>query len=166
MRPGGGKNKGGAEERRICKLLSLWVSHGKSEDLYWRSAMSGGRATVHKRAGKDIRQAGDITAVAPEGHVLTDIFFIEVKHVKDLNIASFILSDRGKLAQFWRQACVQAQDHLRQPLLIAKENHREPLVICRPRALRMYCHEPPKTLTPEIHLFSDLLKTPFLRSLS
>ena len=155
------KAKGGQFERSICKALSLWVTHGKRQDVYWRSAMSGGRATIHKRAGTAIRQAGDITAVAPEGHTLTNQFFIECKHVKKLDIASFILDDRGALAQFWKVACKQAREHMRQPLLIAKENNREPLVICRPRGLRMYCDEPSKTLTPEIRFLSALLKTPF-----
>ncbi len=161
MRPGGGKQKGSSFERDICVKLSLWITHGEKRDCFWRSAMSGGRATVHKRAGRSIRQAGDITAVAPEGHALTDHFCIECKHVKKLDIASFILDNRGALAKFWKQACKQARDHLRQPLLIAKENGREPLVICRPRGLRMYCYEAPKTLSPEIRYLSDLLKTPF-----
>jgi hypothetical protein len=165
MRAGGGKQKGASWERHVCKLLSLWVSHGKNEDLFWRSAMSGGRATVQKRAGRSIRQAGDITAVAPEGHALTSTYCIECKHVKKLDIASFILDNRGALAKFWKQACDQARDHMRQPLLIAKENGREALVICRPHGLRMYCHEPSKTLTPEIRFLDDLLKTPFPRSL-
>ena len=104
---------------------------------------------------------GDICAVAPEGHKLTDRFFIECKHVKKLDIASFILNDRGALAKFWKQACKQAREHMRQPLLIAKENNREPIVICRPQGLRMYCTEPPKTLTPEIRFLSALLKTRF-----
>jgi hypothetical protein len=161
MRSGGGKQKGSSFERWCCIQLSLWITGGKKKDCLWRSAMSGGRATVHKRAGTTIRQAGDITAVAPEGHVLTDQFFIECKHVKKLDIASFILNDRGALAKFWKVACKQAREHMRQPLLIAKENNREPLVICRPRGLRAYCDEPPKTLTPEIRFLSDLLKTRF-----
>lgn len=161
MRAGGGKQKGSAFEREICVALSLWMSHGKRRDLLWRSAMSGGCATIHKRAGRDIRQAGDICAVAPEAHILTDHFFIECKHVKKLDIASFILNDRGELAKFWKQARKQARDHMRQPLLIAKENGRDPLVICRPRGLRMYCNDSPRTLDPEIRFLSALLKTPF-----
>jgi hypothetical protein len=46
MRKGGGKQKGSQFERDVCRELSLWVSHGKQEDVYWRSAMSGGRSTV------------------------------------------------------------------------------------------------------------------------
>jgi len=46
MRKGGGKAKGASFERDICRRLSLWVSAGKQEDVFWRSAMSGGRSTV------------------------------------------------------------------------------------------------------------------------
>jgi hypothetical protein len=158
MRSGGSKAKGSSFERKICVELSLWITGGKMKDCFWRSAMSGGRATVHSRS---VRQAGDICAVAPEGHVLTNQFCIECKHVKKLDIASFILNNRGALAKFWKQACKQAQDQLRQPLLIAKENGREPLVLCRPRALRMYCVSEAKTISPEIRFLSELLNTKF-----
>jgi hypothetical protein len=155
------KQKGSAFERKICVELSLWVTQGKQRDCFWRSAMSGGRATVQKRAGRSIRQSGDITAVAPEGHVLTNQFCIECKHVKKLDIASFILNNRGALAKFWKQACKQARDHLRQPLLIAKENGRDALVICRPHGLRMYCVSEAKTISPEIRFLSELLNMKF-----
>ena len=155
------KQKGSSFERLVCRQLSLWVTHGKRDDCFWRSSMSGGRATIAAKKGKYHQVVGDICAIASEGHTLTNHFFIECKHVKKLDIASFILDDRGALAKFWKQACKQARDHLRQPLLIAKENNREPLVICRPRGLRMYCLEPPKTASPEVRYFSDLLKTPF-----
>jgi hypothetical protein len=164
MRRGGGKSKGAAAERKLCVLLSLWVSGGTKQDLFWRAAMSGGRATIHKRAGRDVRQAGDVCSVAPEGHVLTNKFFIENKHVKKLDIASFLLDgDKGILTKFWKVACKQARDHMRQPLLIAQENHRKPLVICRHRGLRMFCLEPPRVTTSsvEVRYLEDVLKTKF-----
>lgn len=130
MRAGGGKQKGSSFERKVCVQLSLWVSKGKHKDLFWRSAMSGGRATVFHKSGTTIRQAGDICAVAPQGHRFTSIYFIECKHVKSLDIASFILDGKGTLAKFWAKASKQARDHMRRPLLIAKENRRPTLVLC------------------------------------
>jgi hypothetical protein len=161
VKAGGGKAKGASFEREMCVKLSLWISHGKRQDLLWRSSMSGGRATIASRKGIKHQAVGDICAVAPEGHKLTDHFFIECKHVKKLDIASFILNNRGELAKFWKVACKQAREHLRQPLLIAKENGREPLVICKPRGLRMYCYDQPITLNPEIRFLSILLETRF-----
>src|ERR1700686_1673675 len=117
MRSGGGKGKGSSFERKVCKALSLWVSAGKHVDLFWRSAMSGGRATVaHRRqivqseaagttwpSAPPVRQAGDITAVAPEGHKLTDLFLVECKHYRDLDFDLFIFK-KGRLYQFWKTA--------------------------------------------------------------
>lgn len=122
MRPGGGKAKGAAFERVVCAQFSLWLTNGKRKDLFWRSAMSGGRATVHVRKGQSIRQSGDITAVAPEGHVLTDVFFIECKHVRDLHIDRFFLEGEGQLAKFWRHARREARQHGKLPMIVAKQN--------------------------------------------
>lgn len=129
-RKGMGKAKGAGFEREVCKALSLWVSRGKDEDLFWRSAMSGGRATVAKKKGKALaRQAGDITATAPEGHALTDAFFIECKFVKALRLDLFVQYGQGPLSQYWETARVQAALHKRAPMLICKENAGEVFVI-------------------------------------
>lgn len=141
MRPGGGKAKGAEFERWVCKKLSLWVSHGANEDLFWRSAMSGGRASVHrKKGGKGgiSRQAGDITATAPEGHALTDQWYIECKFVADLKLESWLLKDEGDLARFWNTAKIEAKAHGRDPMMIVRQNRGDPLLIvpCGPMLVR------------------------------
>lgn len=129
MKAGSGKRKGSAFERQCCKLLSLWITNGKKEDVFWRSSLSGGRATVAKKAGRDVRQAGDICAVAPEGHALTDHYYLECKSYRNLDIDSFILDGKGKLAKFWLETVKQAGKYQRAPILIAKENGRKSLVL-------------------------------------
>lgn len=137
MRAGGGKAKGAKFERDVCQRLSLWVTQGHKRDCFWRSAMSGGRATLGKRKGHDMaRQAGDICAVASEGHVLTDRFYIECKHVKNLSLTAFMLQGAGQLVRYWAKACDEARDHGRYPMLIAKQNGRPIIVLLRPAALR------------------------------
>ncbi len=128
---GSGKRKGSKFEREVCKQLSRWVTNGKREDVFWRSAMSGGRATVAKKAGRDVRQAGDITSVSPEGHLLTDNYYLECKSYKNLDIDSFLMDGKGKLAKFWLETKRQAAKYLRHPILIAKENGRHPIVVCK-----------------------------------
>lgn len=127
--------------------------------------MSGGRATVAKKKGIDIRQAGDITCVAPEGHALTDLFFLECKFYRDLQIDSFILDNKGKLAEFWRIAVREAERHERRPMLIAKENRREPLIIMDRFDIHFLCdvneHLAPMTMDPEIRYFHEVLKCQF-----
>lgn len=130
MRPGGGKAKGSEFERDICKKLSRWVSHGEREDLFWRSAMSGGRATVGKKKGLDhAKHAGDISATHPLGHNLTDKFYIECKYYADLKFDSWILNGEGPLAGFWKVAREQAAEHKLMPMLIVKQNRSEVFLI-------------------------------------
>ena len=140
MRAGGGKAKGSSFERMICKALSLWVSRGEEEDLFWRSAMSGGRATVsRKTTGRTLaRQAGDITATAPEGHKLTDLFYIECKFVKTLGITNFVYDRGSPIRGFWDVAVREAHAHKREAMLIAKENNGIILVIMASEVARQY----------------------------
>jgi hypothetical protein len=125
MRSGGGKNKGSSFEREICVALSLWLTAGKREDCFWRSAMSGGRATVRKGA---VRQAGDICAVAPEGHVLTDKLYMECKHLKNITLDSLI-KGKGDLINIWKTTEIEAAKYGKIPTLVFRQN-RWPTVMC------------------------------------
>lgn len=131
MRAGGGKQKGAAFERSVCRHLSLWITKGKKEDVFWRSAMSGGRATLLHRKGKAAQNsAGDITATGEEGHTLTDQFYIECKCYRDLNILPFFFgNDQGALCKFWAATILEASKHKKLPLLIAKQNSVPPFVV-------------------------------------
>lgn len=165
MRRGGGKAKGAGFERQVCKALSLLVSDGASTDVFWRSAMSGGRATVHHAKGVSIRQAGDICAVAPEGHEFCDRWFVECKNVKDAGLSSFLISNTGPLAKFWQVAKSQARRHKRSPMIIIRA--RGPvLVITKVGALELEWYlenynTPPiltsRTRHCDISLFGDML---------
>ena len=126
MRTGGGKAKGSAFERSVCIDLSKWVSGGNARiDLFWRSALSGGRATVKRGT---VRQAGDITAVAPEGHVLTDNFYLECKHLKNISLDGLI-KGKGALINIWATTVMEALKYNRVPILIFRQNHW-PTIFC------------------------------------
>src|SRR6266436_6000325 len=97
-----GKLKGGEWERQVCRKLSLWISEGQSDDLLWRSAMSGGRATIGLAKGiKRGSQAGDISAVTSLGEQFIGVFIVECKFYKDLQVLQGICKDTGLLYQFW-----------------------------------------------------------------
>lgn len=129
-RGGGSKAKGAEFERNVCKSLSAWVTHGEREDCFWRSAMSGGRATVGKKKGKDLQyQAGDICAVHPRGHVFTDYWYVECKFIKDLKLGRFVASNIGPTAAFWKTAKREARSYGRVPMLIARANTYPTLVV-------------------------------------
>lgn len=129
MKKGGGKAKGSQFERDVCKGFSLWVSGGFRKDVFWRTAMSGGRATVHKRRGELQRQSGDMCAVAPEGHVLTSRFFFEFKSYKLLQLPQFFLKGTGLLADFWNKAREEARDYSKSPVLIARQDRLPAFVV-------------------------------------
>jgi hypothetical protein len=129
MRKGGGKKKGASFERSVCKQLSLWMSHGLREDLYWRSAMSGGRATVAASKGTRLAaQAGDITAIDPAGEPLTRQFLIECKHYKNLHFSG-LLNNTGELSKFWIKHLKDAYHYGKLAMLIARQNSY-PAIIC------------------------------------
>lgn len=130
MRKGGGKQKGASFEREVCHDLSRFIDPDGDDTLFWRSAMSGGRATLHHRKGiNNETQLGDITCVHERGRWLTEYFVIECKHHANLNLASSLLFGRGKLVKFWREVCEVAASKERRPLLIAKQNRTETLVV-------------------------------------
>jgi len=126
MNKGGGKAKGGEFERQICKRLSEWVSDGKSDDLFWRSAMSGGRATVRKKKNQETASGqGDITAVTPAGNILTDRFVIECKHLKSIGLDMHVYG-QGPLAGIWDK--LRKECNGKKPMLILRENRRPMLM--------------------------------------
>ena len=132
MRQGGGKSKGAAFERLICQRLSKWLSGDQRDDLFWRSAMSGGRATIGARLGMIRKQqAGDITAVDPLGHALTGCYYIECKCYKKLDVGSMFISRKGKMHGFWSTTLTEADRYGLRPMLIAKEDRGPILMVLR-----------------------------------
>lgn len=71
--------KGSQFERDICKQLSLWWTHGEDDNIFWRTPGSGGRATARHKTGKNVKAAGDVSAVGIEGRELLKEVTIEIK---------------------------------------------------------------------------------------
>ena len=118
--------------------------------------MSGGRATIRKKSSiKTKSQAGDISAIADEGHALLSVFVIECKHYRDLNLLSSLLNGKGKLAQFWSAAQYDAGRHDRKPLLIAKQNNVHPFALLRPQHAFKYFG---------VHQHKEILRSHMLES--
>jgi hypothetical protein len=155
-----GKQKGSAFERYVVKKLSLWISKGERQDLFWRSAMSGGRATIRFRKGQSVKaQMGDITAVDPLGHLLTDRYYVECKNYQDFRMDRFVLKGSGLLQQFWDLTGKEA-----------KKYGKKPMLICRQNGLPTFVLLPPSIMAPDasaiippagcrLVLFEDLLLT-------
>lgn len=131
MKPGGGKQKGSAFERVVCRDLSLWMTGGKRDDLFWRSAMSGGRATVKfKKGGENLTQTGDITAIDPLGEMFTRRFIPECKFYSNLDFRGALLGNKGGISGFWLELVEKAkQQGNKLPIMFAKENRTSPVVV-------------------------------------
>lgn len=72
--------KGPQFERDFCTDLSLWWTDGERDDVFWRTAGSGGRATSRSKRGKTTKNHyGDTLATDPIGQILLDTFLFELK---------------------------------------------------------------------------------------
>jgi len=130
------KNKGSTFERDICKQLSLWLTEGKRDDIFWRTAASGGRATNRAKVSKKTSGGyGDINFLDPLGEGLLKLFCFELKRgYKDLSVLSYIDRRPAKtktvLEEFWDQAVTSAeQSGAHFPLVIFKRDLHKPCVM-------------------------------------
>lgn len=102
--------KGADYERATCRLLSLWWTEGQRDDVFWRSSMSGGRATVRGKQGKQTAgHCGDIAATDPTASPFTKAVTVELK--RGYSASSFADAlDRPKLSaqQPWEAFVEQA----------------------------------------------------------
>lgn len=135
------KQKGSAFERDVCVRLSGWLSRGERKDLFWRSAMSGGRATVALKARESTlkAQAGDISTVTGQGELFTSIFCIEAKHYAELKFHAAVMQRAGTvptIIKFWHEAKFDAAQHEKIPMLIAKQNNYPAMMGTTTQAMR------------------------------
>ena len=118
--------KGGEYERNISGRLSLWVSNFTRDDLFWRSAMSGGRATLKgrkKSAIKSSAEVGDISLRHKMGAPFLEIFTVECKHWDDLCLRQYLFGKKGHIADIWTKPLEEARAVRRQPMVCAKQSH-------------------------------------------
>ena len=143
MRSGGGMQKGSAFERKVCKQLSRWVSCGKRDDVFWRSAMSGGRATIGLRVGINrSAQAGDVVAIAGEGENFLKHFVVECKSRKNLQIHNLITKRSGILWKFWVKHLEECKAFSRLPFMVAKQNQQPILLLLNRKGCGLFGNNP------------------------
>lgn len=126
--------KGGSFERATCVKLSLWWA-GR-EDVFWRSSMSGGRATVRRRKMKTTSGSyGDVAAIDPIGLPLLDLVTIELKKGYSKDCFHSLLDKQHRAAQqAWESWIQQATEAWEQSgsfswIIIAERNCRESVVM-------------------------------------
>lgn len=127
--------KGSKYERDVCRQLSEWWSQGERDDIFWRTAASGGRATQrNKSKRRTFGQYGDIQAVDPIGSPFMRLVTLELK--RGYSKSSFADAvDRSLLAapQMWEDFVEQASTAAELSgtpfwMLVQKRDSREALV--------------------------------------
>jgi len=72
--------KGAGFEREFCKELSLWWTEGRRNDIFWRTAGSGARATARFKKGQRTADSyGDVKAEHEIGKPLTNYCVFSLK---------------------------------------------------------------------------------------
>lgn len=162
MKRGGGNRKGASFERFMCKTFSRWLTAGKRVDIFWRTAMSGGRATVMARRGVDIRQGGDMCSQDPDGHVLTDYLYFEFKHLKKIPVESLLMR-RGLLHKVWAKAQRESLRAGKNLVLVMRQNGSPITVLAdggAARYLRIKARMTVHEYDMHVCLLKDLLASP------
>lgn len=134
MKKGGSKRKGGKFERDMGKALSLWWTDNATDDVFYRTASSGGRATVRAKGKKaTYGQYGDLQAVDPIGKPLMDLCVIECKDgypgQSPFDLLDEPRKQNPKFREFFEQ-CLDEQKQAKAPfwMLIARRKGKVPMV--------------------------------------
>lgn len=136
MRKGAGSKKGSSFEREICKQLSLWWTEGSRDDIFWRTAGSGGRATNRAKVGKETSGAyGDLTFTNPIGADLLKLCCFELKRGYGMWCVLDLVDKSQKarppiIADFWNQAKHSADSAgAKYPIVIFRRDQRQTSLI-------------------------------------
>ena len=122
--------KGGKFENDVAKILSLWITEGKRNDILMRSIMSGGLATMQDRQEGTVtakHQSGDLVGCHKLAEPFMSIFSVECKHLASLNYGQFIHHGGGPISKAWEQAREAAAGAEKVPMLVMKENYGIPM---------------------------------------
>ena len=126
-----GKIKGDNYERIISKKLSIWLSKGENDDLFWRTQGSGSRHTTRYKKNLTLEgQSGDVASVrSGVSEEFLKVFCVEIKFYKDINLWGIVTKSKVGLLGFWKQADEQAKRVNKMPILIVKQNYKPALLI-------------------------------------
>lgn len=115
-----GKAKGSGFERDLARRLSLWINGAEKPYVFWRTAGSGGLATI---MAENADMSGDLMAIRDEGRFLTNIFSIEAKcGYQDAEAFKHLKVNKStEIEDFWKQCCRDAERSHKYPLLIFKK---------------------------------------------
>jgi len=118
------KQKGSKFDLGICRILTAWITGAPQPEILWRTATSGGRATMGRKVGIDVGMHGDIMSIDARSKWLTNNFFFECKSYSKIDF-SLILEGKGNVIAWWNKAVTQAAQAKKWPLMIFKQNNSQ-----------------------------------------
>jgi len=137
--------KGEDFERSVPKIISLWWTDDKQDDVFYRTHGSGSRATTRQKKGvATANAAGDLMAVDEVGHPFTDCFLVELKrgYTDKISVLDLIDNKRKKqfaLVDWYAKARKEANFHKRSfVLIIFKRDYREICVLLEEAFLTIF----------------------------
>lgn len=140
--------KGSSFEREVSKQLSLWFSHGESDSWIWRTAMSGGRATVRAKKGQTTSGgAGDLTFTDAKAAPLFELVTFELKRgYAKTSLSDLIDRNDGTKPGTFEQWVAQAYTSSRQGgtehwMIIHKRNNRPAMAYINSSLYRMLAED-------------------------
>ena len=123
-------------ERQFSKELSLWVSKGKDDGIFWRDISSGARFSVRAKQGKDTIYKGDICALDPEYKPFTDLFYIDTKTFKGENFYALITNEgnikSNRLFYEWRDTVEKCPKNMKPLMPVHVRDKKTPEFIIVP----------------------------------
>lgn len=162
--------KGGAFERKVVKALSLWYTRGERDDIFWRTAGSGARATTRAKKGRSTaNSAGDIGVLDAIGEPLIKVSAWELKKgysskspAKRASLMSFLdnlPTEKEPLILRWaRKVKDECKTHNRKFWFIVFQRDRKQSVICMDCSTFKYLNNrnPKKYIFPPFGAFCDM----------
>ncbi len=120
MKKGGSKRKGNSYEIKIARILSRWYDPKSKEDLFWRTAGSGAKATRGK--GAETSFFGDITFLPAPNKMAV---WIDCKDRKDITFNT-IMSEKFLPYKWYKEEDKKQLDLMKAtPILIVFKLYRK-----------------------------------------
>lgn len=113
------KEKGARFERKICRVLSLWWSGGKTDRVFWRSP-------TFKQPSGAVHQCGDVIQIDANYPPCPCVF--ELKHHKNFRVEDFLTGKKGEIVSWWEQTLRECPEG-RIPVLIAHRDRGPTIVV-------------------------------------
>jgi len=141
-------SKGSAFERKVCSQLSLWWSDGEDDDIFYRTAGSGARATARSKRGKKTENSyGDVGYTKPEGKPLIDLLLLELKRGYTTQISALDFVDQlvkrkpPILKQWWDKAEAERKEAGRKyTVIIFRRDSHQACIFMSPELFSTLCN--------------------------